>query len=277
MIPLNFAYHRPATLAEAVAAYAQASRDGLNPAYLAGATEITTFCRMGRMKPGALVDIKRIPECRARGDEGHELVFGAALTLNEVIETDSFPLLRQASVIVDHTVRNRLTLGGNVTGMLPYRETVLPLLLADAAVRLVGPTGERTVPLTEVFSQHLLLAPGEMLAQIRAPKAMASQPAFYRRRVRKGRFDYPLVTTCFLWVNDALRMAVSGAFGFPLRCAEAEKVLNDAAIPLAKRPAAVVAAIPHTILEDMRASAAYRRMLLERCVGEALEAFKVAK
>jgi len=274
MIPFKFVYHRPGSLAEAVEAYARADRDGLKPAYLAGATEITTFCRMGRMKPGALVDIKRIPECRARGVEGDELVFGAALTLNEVIESDSFPLLRQASMIVDHTVRNRLTLGGNVAGMLPYRETVLPLLLADATARLVGPASERTVPLADVFLQHLLLGPGELLAQIRVPKAMAWRACFYRRRVRKGRFDYPLVTACFLQVDDSLRMAVSGAFSFPLRCLEAEKVLNDAAIPLAKRPAAVVAAIPHPIVADMRASAAYRRMLFEKCIGEALEALR---
>ena len=277
MIPFNFLYHRPVTLTEAVEAYAWAESDGLKPAYLAGATEITTFCRMGRMKPGALVDIKRIPECRARGDEGNELVFGSALTLNEVIEGASFPLLRQASVIVDHTVRNRLTLGGNIAGMLPYRETVLPLLLADATARLVGPMGDRMVPLAKVFSERLLLKPGEMLAQIRVPKAMVSRACFHRRRVRKGRFDYPLVMTCFLQANNAVRMAVSGAFGFPLRCPEAEKVLNDDAIPLAHRPAAVVAAIPHTILEDMRASAAYRRMLFEKCVGEALTAFKGLK
>ena len=106
---------------------------------------------------------------------------------------------------------------------------------------------------------------------------MASRACFYRRRVRKGRFDYPLVTACFLQADDVLRMAVAGAFGFPLRCAEAEKVLNDDAIPLAKRPAAVVAAFPHTILEDMRASAAYRRMLFEKCVGEALEALTGVK
>jgi CO/xanthine dehydrogenase FAD-binding subunit len=277
MIPFNFAYHRPGSLAEAVGAYAQAERDGLNPAYLAGATEITTFCRMGRMKPGAVVDIKRIPECRTRSHEGDHLVFGAALTLNEVIADGAFPLLRQASVIVDHTVRNRLTLGGNIAGMLPYRETVLPLLLADATVRLVAPTGERTVPLAEVFSERLLLAPGEMLAQIRVPKALASQPGYYRRRVRKGRFDYPLVTACFLQTHGALRMAVSGAFGFPLRCVEAERVLNDGAIPLTKRPAAVVAAIPHAIQQDMRASVAYRRMLFEKCVGEALMELKGVK
>ena len=81
MIPFDLVYYRPGSLAEAVEAYAQAERDGLTPAYLAGGTEITTFCRMGKLKPGALVDIKRIPECRARGVEQDELVFGAALTL----------------------------------------------------------------------------------------------------------------------------------------------------------------------------------------------------
>ena len=94
MNAFNFIYHRPGSLAEAVEAYAQADKEGLKPAFLAGGTEITTFCRMGRMRPGALVDIKRIPECRARGVEGNDLVFGAALTLNEVIESDSFPLQR---------------------------------------------------------------------------------------------------------------------------------------------------------------------------------------
>ena len=277
MIPFSFAYHRPASLAEAAEAYAQADKEGLKPAYLAGGTEITTFCRMGKLRPGALVDIKRIPECRARGAEGNELVFGAALTLNEVIEGDSFPLLQQASVLVDHSVRNRLTLGGNIAGMLPYRETVLPFLLADATARLVGPAGERRAPLAEVFSKSLALQPGEMLAQIRVPKAMASRAWFYRRRVRKGRLDYPLVTVCCLHAPDAVRMAVAGAFSFPLQCSEAEAVLNDDSIPLAKRPAAVVDAIPHTILEDMRASAAYRRMLFEKCVGEALKALKEVK
>jgi CO/xanthine dehydrogenase FAD-binding subunit len=274
MNAIDFSYYRPGSLAEAVEAYAQAERDGRAPAYLAGGTEITTFCRMGKMKPGALVDIKRIPECCARGVEGNDLIFGAALTLNEVIEDDSFPLLRQASVLVDHTVRNRLTLGGNIAGMLPYRETVLPFLLADAAARLVSPAGERKVPLTEVFSERLLLKPGELLAQIRVPKALTSGPWFYRRRVKKGRLDYPLVTVCCLQVHDALRMAVAGAFAFPLRCGEAEKRLNDDSIPLTKRPAAVVEAIPLPLVEDMRASAAYRRMLFEKCVSEALAALK---
>jgi CO/xanthine dehydrogenase FAD-binding subunit len=65
---------------------------------------------------------------------------------------------------------------------------------------------------------------------------------------------------------------VSGAFAFPRRCLEAENVLNDGALPFSRRAAAVATAPPHPILEDMRASAAYRRMLFEKCIGEALAA-----
>lgn len=271
MIPFNLVYYRPDTLAEAVEAWSRAERDGLTPSYLAGGTEITTFSRRGKMKPGALVDIKRIAECRVLGGEGEEAVFGAALTLNEVVESDSFPLLGRAAAIADHTVRNRLTLGGNIAGKLPYRETALPFLIAEASARLVGPGGERVAPVSDLFRKRLLLEPGELLVQLRVPKALTARPWFYRRRVRKTRLDYPLVTACFLAANGAIRMAVTGAFGFPLRSREAEEGLNDGAIPPGERPRRAVDAVPHGIHEDMRGTAAYRRMLLEDCVGGALK------
>ncbi len=272
MIPFNFIYYRPENLAEAVEAGARAENEDLRPLYLAGGTEITTFCRRGKIEPGALIDIKRVSECRRLSREGDEIILGAALTLNEVIESGVFPFLARAASIVDHTVRNRLTLGGNIAGRLPYRETVLPLLLAEARARLAGAGGERLVPLADVFSRRLLLEKGELLVDLRVPAAASAQPWFYRRRVRKTRVDYPLLTACFLKANGGLRMAVTGAFGFPLRSAEAETVLNDPSILPADRPRLVIEAVPHEIINDMRSSARYRRMLLERCVGEALDA-----
>lgn len=271
MIPNNFIYCRPENPAEAVEAFSRAENDGLRPLYLAGGTEITTFCRSGKIEPGALIDIKRVPECRRLAREGDEIILGSALTLNEVVASGVFPLLARASAIVDHTVRNRLTLGGNIAGRLPYRETVLPLLLAEARVRLAGPGGERLVPAAEVFSKRLLLEKGELLVDLRVPGAAADLPWFYRRRVRKTRVDYPLLTACFLKVDGAVRMAVTGAFGFPLRPTAGEKTLNDPAVPPADRPRLVIEAIPHKIVEDMRASGRYRRMLLEKCLGEAMD------
>jgi len=271
MIPNNFIYYRPETLAEAAEAYTAARNEGLEPIYLAGGTEITTFCRDGKITPGALIDIKHIPECRRLDQEGDDLVFGAALTLNEVVESGSYPLLSRAARIVDHTVRNRLTLGGNIAGRLPYREAVLSFLLADCRVRLSGPDGERVVPLSNVFSKRLKIEPGELMIQLLVPKAVASGPWYYCREVRKTRVDYPLVTACFLGINGAIRMAVTGAYGFPLRDPAAEEVLNDSAIASVDKPARALAAISHAFKEDMRGSGPYRGMLLERAIVSALK------
>ena len=70
MIPINFTYSRPENLTEALEAFTKAEKEGLKPLYLAGGTEITTFCRNGTITPGALVDIKRIPDCLRLDEEG---------------------------------------------------------------------------------------------------------------------------------------------------------------------------------------------------------------
>ena len=274
MIPNNFVYYRPENLAEASQAYTIADKDGLDPLYLAGGTEITTFCRNGTIKPGALVDIKLIPECRRLDVEGDDYVFGSALTLNEVVESGFFPLLSRAAQIVDHTVRNRLTLGGNIAGRLPYRETVLPFLLVDSRVRLAGAEGERVVLLSDIFSKRLRLEPGEFLVQLLVPKEEAVRPWYYSREVRKTRVDYPLVTACFLIEKGSIRIAMTGACGFPFRATAAEEVLNDSTLAPSEKPPRAIDAIPHVFLEDMRASGPYRRMLLERSIARALNKSK---
>ncbi len=271
MIPHNFVYYRPLTLHEAVEAYVEAVGEGLDPLYYAGGTEILTYARKGNLRPGAVIDIKRIPDCVALARDGSRHTFGSALTLNTVIEDGRFPLLAQAAQIVDHTVRNRLTLGGNIAGRLPYRETVLPFLLADAEVRLIGPGGERLVPLRDVFERRLKLTAGELLVSLSVSGEVLAMPWFYRRRVRKTRLDYPILTACFLRVGGEVRMATTGAFGFPVMNSLIDAVLNDEAVPISERPARGIAATGLRIAENTRAGAAYRRALLEAAIGEALD------
>lgn len=275
MIPNNLVYYRPSSLEEAVAAYAEANDEGLNTFYYAGGTEILTFARRGGLKPGALIDIKQIPDCTVLETDGATLTFGAALPLNTLIEDGRYPLLVQAAQIVDHSVRNRLTLGGNIAGRLPYRETVLPFLLANADARVSGPGGERVIPLREVFDRRLRLEDGELLVSLTVAKEMTAQPWFYRRRVRKTRLDYPILTACFVRAGDgAIHAATTAAFGFPIVSAELDSVLNAGDIPVEQRPARAVAASGLRIPDNERASAGYRQALLESAIAEALDALR---
>ena len=273
MIHFDFAYARPENLREAVEEFASAHAAGLHPVYYAGGTELLTFGRTGRIRPGVVIDVKGIPECRRLGIDGEEIVFGAALSLSEVIRANLFPLLSLAATgVADHTVRNRLTLGGNIAGQLPYREAVLPFLVAEARFRFEGPAGSRSLSASEAFDKRLLRSEEELLVEVRVQRDMAQLPFFHRRHERGGRIDYPLVSLCLARKGEEIRFAVSGAHGFPLRVHEAGSLLADPSLPAAERADRFVASLAVPIREDFRASAAYRRHLLQASIAEGLTA-----
>ncbi|MBM4236775.1 MAG: xanthine dehydrogenase, partial [Firmicutes bacterium] len=130
MIPFDFDYYLPQTAEEAVTLFTRLELDEKKPIYYAGGTEIITFCRQQTITPGALIDLKNIPETTVFEKVNDQLVIGANLSLSRIAEENHYPLLSVVvKKIADRTVRNRLTIGGNICGRLPYREALLPLLL----------------------------------------------------------------------------------------------------------------------------------------------------
>jgi CO/xanthine dehydrogenase FAD-binding subunit len=275
MIPFDILYIRPDSLNEAVDAYMEHDRKRGDVLYYAGGTEIITRSRVGKVRPRVLIDIKRIPECIEIGKEGDERSLVAALTLNSIVESDLFLLLSAAADrVADHTTRNQITLGGNCAGNLPYRESLLPLLVAEAEVEIAGPGGARSLRLDETFDKQLRLEPGELLVKFRVQRKMASAPCFYRRHEVSSRIDYPLVAACFLKGREELRMAVGGSFGHPVRSAGAERVLNDRSMEPGERAKQAIDAVHAQLRDDFRGSASYREILLERTIEEALTALE---
>ena len=271
MISGDIVYLRPETAAEAVAAWSR--HEGAR--YLAGGTEITTSARRtAAYDLRACIDIKRIPELQVHEIRGDRLLLGAALTLAEITDRDLFPLLSATCRgIADRTVRNRLTLGGNLAGMLPYREAALPLLVADATVHSLapGPGGSEPVRrerrLRELFDRRLVLAPGELVLAFSVPAAATRWPWHHRRKTRTGPVDYPLATTCLARDGRTLRLAIAGAHPYPFR--------SDAIDAALSRDGA--AAIPDVVRAfgplkgDSRASAEYRVHLLQNMIRTSLE------
>ena len=86
-------------------------------------------------------------------ERGRQLRFGACLTLNEAAGAGAIPAAGGGVCgVADHTVRNSITLGGNIAGRLPYREAVLPFLLADATGGDRGRSaGRREEPLVDAL------------------------------------------------------------------------------------------------------------------------------
>lgn len=267
MIPFDVVYRRPETIDEAVAAWLSFPEAS---AYYSGGTEIVTGSRNGTYGASALIDVKLLPECRcrdARRIAGRDvLYFGAGLFLNEIVEDGSFPLLSStAAKIADHSVRNRITLGGNVSGRLPYREALLPFLAANGTAHLAGPSpaggvARREAPVRELHAKRLLLGPGEFLLGLSVDAEAADLP-FYRDRATSGaEIDYPILALC--------ATARSGRFAFALSgYLDAPAWLETVGAPPRTRDFPE----PRT---DARASGLYRAELLGLGLARAAEALK---
>ncbi len=271
MIPFDFEYYAPESVEEAAGLYAELAEKGKEPLYYSGGTEIVTFARAQTVKTGALVDIKGIPETTVLELDDEKLVLGANLTLTMLAEQDHFPLLAAvAGKVADRTVRNRLTLGGNICGRLPYREAILPLLAADAGVVLAGKDGSRSEPLGKLFDKRLKLEKGEMLVQLTVSLDELDQKGWNKRRVKHGPVDYPLLHLAGLQKNGRLALAVSGLCAFPFRSDELEKTLNDSGLSADERVEKSLDLLPGPVRSDEYGSDDYRRTLWQKDLVEML-------
>jgi len=255
MIPFDFIYCRPDSLRAAAATYTELRAAGVSVLYYGGGSEIITMARAGSIRPGAVIDLKSIPECLALEYEDDMLIIGAGNTLNEVKESRMFPLMRNAcGRVADHTNQCRITLGGNLCGTIIYRETSLPLMLAEAEVSLYGPDGARVQPFEKVFQRQMNLNPGEFVYQAAFEK-----------------IDYPLVNVTALRHGAEWRVAFSGVCAFPFRSREIERVLNDHGTTPQARVDALPALLPEPAHTDVEGSGAYRLFVLKHTLLKLLE------
>ena len=270
MIAFEYEYYRPETMEEALYAFKDATQKGKAPIYYGGGTEIITFAKKGILRTGAVIDIKHIKECIDIESKDDHIILGSALTLNELAELDEFKLLKRvAGTIADHTVRNRITLGGNICGRLPYREMVMPLLLADAKAVIAAPEGIKIVSFTEAFDKRLLMKPEEFLLRIIIDKEALELPFYHVRKEKQGKVDYPLCHLVAL-KNNKIRFAFSGVGHFPFRSFALEEILNNTSIEPKARLELAMDQFPTDIRKDLLGSARYRRYLLKNALTETL-------
>ncbi len=272
MISYDFEYYRPETYEEALEIFEEKSKEGKNPLYYNGGTETVTYARKKIVNTGALIDIKAIPECLVFSEDGDKIVYGSALSLNEIVEKTSFKLMGNVSrKIADHTVRNRLSLGGNICGRLFYREAILPIMVADGTAVIAGREGIRRIPVLEFFDKKINLKSGELLLQIEIDKKYISLPQYNERKEKQGKVDYPLFHVVALKEGDDMRFAFSGICAYPFRSLELEKVLNDKTKSFEERAKYVVENLPSNARNDMFASSDFRKFLLQNSIVNTLE------
>ncbi len=231
----TFAYARPATLAEALALL---DAHGPEARLLAGGTDLIIRLRDGSVRPGVVVDVKRIAELRpAIREDGDHLVISAGTVMTDVAADDRvrrwFPALAEAAAVVGSVqIRNRATLAGNICNASPAADTAPPLLVYGADVVAAGPAGTRRIAIADFFvrSGVTTLAPGELVSAIELPVPRRRMGAVHVRRTRRRGHDLASVTLC-CGVDEAgvTRLAYGSVGPRPVLVVDESGVLADPA------------------------------------------------
>jgi len=272
MISFDFEYYRPTSIDEAIKLFFELDSQGKSPIYYAGGTEIITMARLNNIFTDAVIDIKEIPECNLLQVKKDKIVIGSAVTLNRISETNLFPFL--SAVIrrtADHTSRNKITLGGNICGNIPYRETVLPFLSSDSDALIAKRSGVKTVPINSIFNGELKLEKGEFLTRIVTDKNYANFPFEYVKRTKQGKVDYPLVSLACLKKDDSIRMAFSGLCISPFRSSKVEETINDKNIFAEDKLERIIPYLPSPIMNNLQSSAEYRKFVTGNILADVLK------
>jgi len=273
---MKFSYFEAKSIEEAVSLL---SEYGEKSRIIAGGTDLLVQIRGRAIKPEYVIDIGGIDGLDyIKYDKRQGLTIGV-LTPISALEKSSelqerFPVISQAaSQLGSVAIRNMGTIGGNLCNASPSADMAPSLIGLSANVKLVGPGGERLVPLEDFFTGpgSTVLGKGEMLVEIQVPESEANTKGIYLKHGLRGTIDLAIVGVAAVATLEAdskickdIKIVLGAVAPTPMRAREAEEILRNKRIDevLIDRSAEAAAAEVRPI-SDVRASAGYRKEMVK--------------
>lgn len=189
---MTMTYHQPRSREEAAALLAADP----SARVLAGGTDLIVQMRSGRAAPGAIIDIKWISAIQTVTSSGSGFIIGAATPCTALkLYPDlcaAWPgVVEAANLIGSVQVRNRATMAGNLCNASPAADAVPALIAAGAGALVIGPRGERLVPVEDIPTGpgQTNLGAGEFVAELRLPLRPAGGGDAYLRATPRTEMD----------------------------------------------------------------------------------------
>jgi len=273
VIPAEFDYVAPATLAEAFAALASDEDAKL----LAGGHSLLPLMKLRLAAPSLLVDLRLVPGLTGIARENGTFRIGAMTRHHDVAVGGLGLASLAAGTIADQQVRNMGTAGGTLVHGDPASDMPAILLAAGGSVVAAGADGAtREIAAADLFQEFLTTAvePSEIVTEVRMP-ALAGYGYGYRKFNRR-REDWAIVAiSALLKVADGVvedvRIGLTNMGSTPLRASAAEAALRGR--PLDERTIAAAAELAAEGTDppgDLNASPEYKRHLARVLTRRAL-------
>jgi carbon-monoxide dehydrogenase medium subunit len=269
VIPAPFDYVAPTSVADALAALAEAGDDGK---VIAGGQSLLPILRMRLNAPDKLIDLGKVEELKGISEDGDHLVIGAMTTYTDVLASDAVRqhaslLAAAVAEVADPQIRHRGTVGGALVHADPAGDVGAPALALDCELVIVGSGGERTVAAQDFFTDlfETAVGEGELLKAIRVPKH-TGWGAHYEKFVRVAH-QWSIVAVGATVRVDAgsiaeAKIGLTNMGSTPLRATAVEQALvGRPATDEAVREACAAAAEGTDPPSDLNGDADYRRHL----------------
>jgi xanthine dehydrogenase small subunit len=264
------AYHRPATLDEALAL-----RAGGDVMPIAGGTDVypakAARVGWGDMRHRDVLDISRLSELRGIADEADHWRIGALTTWSELVAANLPPLFDGMKLAAKDVggvqIQNRGTLAGNLCTASPAGDGLPNLFALDAEIELANMGGRRRVAVREFLTGYRQTAcrADEIVSAILVPKPTApTRSSFLKLGARRYLVISIVMAAGVIETTPdgriaRARIAIGACSPVPQRLTALEDELQDR--PLAA--AAGIAQAKHVAhlapIDDIRSSADYRR------------------
>jgi aerobic carbon-monoxide dehydrogenase medium subunit len=260
---------------------------------IAGGTALVNLMKQRLVQPAVLVGLRGLGRDPLLGGVTRQadgsLWLGALATHTAVATSptvqEGWPLVAEAfRRVATPRIRNIATVGGSLAHADPSQDPPAALLALDAEVLVVGPDGQRRIPLAGFFLDYYetVLEPGELVAGCTIPVVPPGSGWAYQKLLPRTEDDYATVAVAArvrlddAGVCHAAGIALVGAGPRPLRAPAAEAALvgqHPAEATIAE--AAELAKAVADPLDDWRGSARYKQRMVgvftRRALAEAFE------
>lgn len=209
---------------------------------------------------------------------------GATTTMAELEQSPAMRqlaggiLARAASTCGSVQIRNIATIGGNMAHGSPAAELATALLTVDAMVNLAGAERIQRFPLAEYLAEHRTLRKLLLTDIVIAPLRRSERSAWSFQKLSRTALDISIVNAAIALQLDSqnivtfARVALGAVAPCALRIPAAERILVNHKLTagLLDKVCGMVARRVRPI-DDLRASAGYRREMSAVLVRRALE------
>lgn len=264
------AYHRPATLEEALAI-----RAGGDVMVLAGGTDVypakASRAGWGDMHHKDVLDITKLPDLRAITEHADHWRIGALTTWTDTMRAALPPLFHGLKLAARDVggvqIQNRGTLAGNICTASPAGDGAPNLLALDARVELASRAGTRVVAMDAFIDgyRHTQCRPDEIVTAIVVPKSGEGARGHFLKLGARRYLVISIVMVAGVVETDAngkisaARIVVGSCSAVPQRLRELEAALIGQRLSAAAGLVAPMHLGVLAPLDDIRGSADYRR------------------